>query len=135
GAGEAELLLHAAGKASGQAAGKRRQRRHLQELWIAFRPLRGVDSVQIGIEIQVFLDTQVFVEPEALRHVGDAVLYPLRLRRWIDAEDRQLARIGSHQAGDQAQECGLAGAIGPDQSSKVSLADLQRNTIKRLNRL
>ena len=46
---------------------------------IARRALVVGDAVQTGVEVEVFLDAQIFVEAEPLRHVGDAVLDPLRL--------------------------------------------------------
>ena len=107
----------------GQAVGERPRRGHLHQPGIT-RPAarRGGDAVQIGVEVEVFLDGQVLVQPESLRHVTDAGLHALRIDGHVDAQYLQLAGGGGQQAGSQPNERGLAGAVGPDQSGERAAA-------------
>ncbi len=87
--------------------------------------------MQIGIEVEIFLDAQILIEAEPLRHVGDAVLDPLRLGGHVDAQHRELAPIDVHQAGDEADQRGLAGAVGPDQRRERAVIDRDGNIVER----
>src|SRR5262249_42622674 len=63
-AGEAELLLHAAGQPASQAPGEGCERGHFQETRILTRALGRINAVQVGVEIEVLRDAQIFVEAE-----------------------------------------------------------------------
>ena len=73
-AGESEFLLHPAGEVSGKAAGEARQIGEGEQTFESRGPGLPDDAAQIRIERQVFEHGQVFVEPEALRHVADGVV-------------------------------------------------------------
>src|SRR5215472_6045016 len=68
-AGEAELLLHATGQPSSQALGEGRERGHFQQTRILTRAFGCIDAMQVGVEIEVLRDAQIFVEAESLWHV------------------------------------------------------------------
>jgi hypothetical protein len=51
------------------------------------------------------------------------------------AVERDLARIGRHQADDHVEAGGLAGAIGPEQSDHLALAQVQSEIVYDLARL
>ena len=89
------------------------------------------DAVQTGVEVEIFLDAEVFVEPETLRHVGDAILNLLRLARHVDAVDRQRSGVRPHQAGDEPDQRGLAGAVGTDQRGERAVRHLDRDIVER----
>src|SRR5690606_21337057 len=57
------------------------------------------------------------------------VLDGLRIRGHIDAEHGNAAAVWPDQAGDHAQEGGLAGAVRPDQRRPGPGANLQRDAI------
>jgi hypothetical protein len=90
--------------------------------------------VQVGIEIQIFLDGQIVIEPELLRHVGNARLDRLRVLGGVDPQHADGAAIGLHQPGKQAEQRCLAGAIRPGQSGEAALTDRERNIVEREHR-
>ena len=67
--------------------------------------------MQIGIEIEVLLYAEIFIEAEALRHVSDPVLDGLRVERDIDTQDLELAFINFQQSGCHSQQCRLSRSI------------------------
>jgi hypothetical protein len=113
-AGKAELLLHTAGQLSRQPPGKGRKGGHLQKARILPLPLGRADTVQIGIEVEVLLDTQILVKAEFLRHVSDTVLDGLWLCHDVDVQHVERAGIRGEEPGDQADQRRLPGAVGAD---------------------
>jgi hypothetical protein len=130
-AGEAELLLHAARELARGPGGEAAEVGHFHQPPIALAALAGGDAVQVGVEVEVLLHAQVVVQAEALGHVADAVLHRLRVGRHVDAEHAQLAFIGAHQAGHQAQQRGLAGAVGADQRGEGAGGYFERHVVER----
>src|SRR6516225_2102032 len=102
GAGEAELLLHAAGQPASQAPGEGCERSHFQETRILTRALGCLDAVQVSVEIEVLRDAQILVEAESLWHVADAVLDCLRLCYHVEVQHLERAGIRRHESGHQA---------------------------------
>ena len=84
---------------SRQPVGEGAQSGHLHQPRIALRSICRVDAMQIGIEIDIFLNGQVLVQTEFLRHVADSVLDLLRVGADIDAQDFQFAGVDRHQSG------------------------------------
>ena len=70
-AGQAELLLHAAGKLAGQTRGERAEPGEAQQPRDALGAQGARHRVQVGEQVEVLGDAQVLVEAEALRHVAD----------------------------------------------------------------
>ena len=93
GAGERQLLLHAARQPIGQPRAKRRQLRHLQQP-IAPRAVVA-QSVDLGEEGDVLVDAEVAVQAESLRQVADRIGEPTVLADWIEVEDTDCAAVGS----------------------------------------
>jgi len=54
-------------------------------------------------EIQIFLDAQIFVEAEFLRHVADVLFYLGTLRAKIVAETTAFAIVGLEQTAEHSQ--------------------------------
>jgi len=73
-AGEAQLLLHSAGEVSGKTFLKGRQPAELKEAFDPRGPLLRWNTIDVGIEVDVFDNGEVFVEAESLGHVSDAFL-------------------------------------------------------------
>ncbi len=130
-AGKTEFLLHAAGQIAGEALRKPGEVGHLQQLGIAAVAFLLTDAVQAGVEVEILLDAKVLVEPEPLRHIGDAILDLLRLARHVDAVDNQCPGVRPHQAGDEPDQRGLAGAVGADQSGECTARHLDRHIVER----
>ena len=87
--------------------------------------------MQIGVEVEVFLDAQVLVQPESLRHVADAGLDLLRIGGNVDAENLKRAGIGGHQSGGQTHQRGLARAVRSDQRGERAAPDLEGDIVER----
>jgi hypothetical protein len=131
GASEAELLLHAARQPAGLPLDKRAERRHFHQSRIAVTPLVGSDSMQIGVEVEIFLDAEILVQPESLRHIANLRLDLLRIGGHVDAENTQITGISGHQSGSQTHERGLPGSIRSDQRGERAAPDLEGHVIER----
>jgi hypothetical protein len=91
-AAQRQLLLHAAGKLSGRALGKRFELRRTQQLVDAPPPFLLLLREQATEEVDVLVHRQCGIEvtAEALRHVGDARTDAAAMRtvRHVAAERR-----------------------------------------------
>ena len=130
-ASEAEFLLHAARQPPGASAGERPERGHVQELGVARRALGGGHALQIGVEVEVLLHAEVFIEAEALRHVADARLHGERIARDVDAERLDAPGVKAQQPSDQPHQRRLARAVRADQSGDRAARGLRRQAVER----
>ena len=73
-------------------------------------------------------------EAEALRHVADAPLHRRRVGHRVDAADRGAAGARHQQAGEEAQERRLAGAVRPDQPEQLAGLHLEGDPAQRFRR-
>ena len=90
--------------------------------------------MQVGVQVQVFLHAQVFVQPEALWHVADAVLHRLRIGRHVDAQHLKAPGVGLKQPGHHAQQGCLACAVRPDEGGQLARAYRHRHIVHRKQR-
>ncbi len=109
------------------------QRRHLHEPRVLLLPLLCRHPVQISVEVEVLQDTQILIQPELLRHVADAALDLLRVSGDVEAQDLQDASVSHHQPGGQTDERGLAGPVRSDQGCEHPVADVEGDTVERLD--
>ncbi|OIQ66823.1 hypothetical protein GALL_516040 [mine drainage metagenome] len=124
-AGQAELLLHAAGQGAGATRAERAQRGQPQQFGEA-RLARGVvEPLQVGVQAQVLVHRQVFVQPEALRHIADRRLDRRRVGDAVGAEHFDAARIGVQQRGGQPHQRRLAGAVGAEHAGDAAGGDVE----------
>ena len=72
----------------------------------------GAAGVEAGEVAQVFLRGELVVEHGRVAHVADAVAGVVRLEV---AEDLDRAEAGAEEAGEDAEEGGLAGAVFADE--------------------
>ena len=87
--------------------------------------------MQVGEQVEVLGDAQVLVEAEALRHVADRRMRQRRIGCHVMAEYSDVPTRGAQEAGDQAQQRGLAGGIRPDQAGDDPRLDGGGHTIQR----
>ncbi len=87
--------------------------------------------MEVCVEIEVLLNTQVFVQAELLRHVADAVLHRLRVARYVRVENRERARIGAQKARGQTHEGRLAGAVRTDDRVEGTGSRTEAHAIER----
>ncbi len=95
-AGQAELLLHAAGEVARQAAFEGRQVAEGQQPLDPLVAALAGHVVDVGVEVEVLHHGQVGVEPEPLAHVADFVLDRLGLADDVMAGHPGLAAVGVH---------------------------------------
>jgi hypothetical protein len=133
-AGQAELLLHAAGELAGRPRREAREVGHLEHAGEALAAHILRHAVEVGVEVEVLLHAQVFVEAEALWHVADAVLHGLRLARDVVTEDVQGSLVDREQPGHHPQQRRLAGAVGADQRGELAFAHGHRHAVDGLHR-
>ena len=127
GAGESELLLHAAGQPIGQARSKLGELRDLEQ------PLapRGVvdNAVDLGEERDVLVDAEIAVQAEALRQVADLGCDRAVLLHRIVAGHADGAAVGMQQAAQQPDARRLAGAVRADEPEHLAAGDLERQVV------
>ena len=87
--------------------------------------------MQVGVEIEIFLNAQVLVQTKSLGHIANAGLDLLGAGGYVDAQDTQIARIGPHQSSGQTNERGLSSSIRSDQRGERAAPDFQGYTVKR----
>ena len=73
-ADKAEFLLHSARQVSRQTAAKLGEAGGGQQFGRPLLALLAADAEQVGIKADVFVDGQIFVKAEALRHVAQIAL-------------------------------------------------------------
>ena len=83
------------------------------------------DKVEIGVETEVLLHRQIGVEAEALGHVGQPRLGPLRIARHGDPIHERVPRGRPQDPGEHAQGGGLAGAVRPHEAEQLAAPDLE----------
>jgi hypothetical protein len=116
GAGQAQLLLHAAREIARQALPERGQVGKTKQAFFQRFALVPRHFVQVSIEAQVFLHRKVAIQAEALRHVTDAGLDLFFAALDRETRHRGRALAGGQDAGQEAHGGGLAGAIRADQA-------------------
>ena len=131
GAGEPQLLLHAARERAGPAVGETGEIGERQQLLEGLLALPAHDAAQVGVEREVLQHRQVLVEAEALRHVADLLAQRARLRDRIEAAHAERPFRGREQAREQAQQRGLAGTVGSDQPRDPASPYGRRDAVKR----
>ncbi len=89
--------------------------------------------MQVCVKIEIFLDAQILIQPEALRHIADAILDVLRLGDDIEPHDFERTLVRHHQSGGQPDERGLARAIRAHERGKRAVAGLQRDAVEGLH--
>ena len=103
----------------------------MQEAREARVPLLLRYAVQIGVELHVFLDGQIFVETELLWHVAEAALHLLRLFRDIVSEDEEVSLRLVEQPRDEPQQCRLACAVRADERRELACGHREVKTSER----
>ncbi len=125
GAGQAELLLHAAREVSGEPLLERLHVGESQQLVdLLFAPL-PCHAIDVGVEVQVLLHAEIGVEAEALAHVADLLLDRFGLAHRVQAEHAGAPAGRRHDPGEHPQGGGLAGPVGSDQDEDLAFGDLQ----------
>jgi hypothetical protein len=129
GAGQRQLLLHAAGEAVRETAAERRQAQAVQQL-VAPRP-PVVDAVDGGEEGDVLVDREIAVEREALGQVADPAAELGASPDGVDAAGAHRPAVRRQQSEDDAQGGRLAGAVRADQAEHLAALDAEADVVDR----
>src|SRR6516162_5721023 len=98
-----------------------------------FPPLAR-DAKQVRIEANVFIDGQIVIKAESLRHIAEVVLGAFGIAHNIVSCDGGCARIRRQHASEHTQCGGLARAVGTDEPEDFTWVNLKREAVDRLNR-
>jgi hypothetical protein len=123
GAGERQLLLHAAREAFGQPLAERSQARHLEQLLAAWPEVSH--PVDLGEELDVLVDGQVAIKREPLRQVAHALGDEAVLAGRVRVQHAHRPGIGVQEAAQQPDGRGLAGAVRPNQPEHLAPGDVE----------
>jgi hypothetical protein len=85
----------------------------------------------VGEEFDILVDRQIFVEPEALRHIADVQARELGRGDDVDAFDDDRALVRRHRRGQQAHDCRLSGAVRADEAEHLALGAIQIQPVNR----
>ncbi len=123
-------MFHTAGQFAGESRHESPQPSHAHEFRIALGSHFGTNPVKVTVEIQILLYAQVFIEAEFLRHVANPRLNFLGMSGDINAQGGDRARIGKEQPSRQANQGGLAGAVGTHQPGNTPAFYVERYVLE-----
>src|SRR5208283_5311577 len=86
-------------------------------------------AVNARDEIQIFLDSQVFVKAEPLRHVADVLLDLARFSANVEAQTTSTAAVGLEQTAQHPQERRFAAAVRAKKAVNLTAPHLHRNVV------
>ena len=113
-AGQAELLLHAAGQLASKELAKVGHPRCSQQLLRTLLAKADRDLEQVGIKANILIDGEVFIKSEPLRHIADVRLHLFGIGDDVDAINCYVTVVRPHHTGKHAHRRGLATAIRAD---------------------
>src|SRR5579871_118885 len=131
---QAQLLLHASRKPARLAVAERRHAGHLQQTRQKFSSFGLADAEQVRVKTHVFVDREIDVQSEALRHVADLIFDFSPTRGDIMPGHGGLPGARLHQPAEQPQGGGFAGAIRADQAEDFAGHYLQIQIVHRRER-
>ena len=89
----------------------------------------GAEAVGGGVEGQVFLDGEVFVEAELLGHVADVLLDVGGVFADVHAEDGGVAGGEGDEAAEGADDGGFAGAVGAEEAEELAAVEVEADVV------
>src|SRR5450830_429241 len=119
-ASQAQFLPHAARELARQALCEARQIGEFEQALEASFARSTSDIAQVGIQSEIFLDGEVFVQSEFLRHVADNFMQLHAIDYRIQSLDLHQPRTGVQEAGDDAYETSFSCAIWADQAGDTA---------------
>ena len=124
-AGEGDLLQHALGEAAAALVRVRGEAEPADQFGGAGLRLARIDLPEAGDEFEILVWGQAVVDHRLVGDPGDDRLGLQRILAGVDAEHRDGAGFGLQQAGDHAEDGGLAGAVGAEQRVELAAFDAQ----------
>ena len=133
-AGEAELLLHAAGELAGGTRGETGKIREIEQSLEGGAPWRADHVAQVGVQIEVLQHRQILVEAEFLRHVAERPAQRVALRQRIETGHAERSGGRLEKARHQSHQRGLAGAVRSDESGHLTGRHQGGDAVDRVRR-
>ena len=128
-AGERDALPLAARQLRGSALGEVPEADDLHDLADAAAQVRPADALGLEAVGDVLLDAEVREQGVALEHHVDRALVR-RHPEQVLAVDLDAARLGRLEAGDRAQQRGLAAARRAEQGEELVVGDVERDAVQ-----
>ncbi len=125
---EGELLFHASGQGRRPAVPEGKEAGSLQNRPAPLPDLLSRGSVEFPQEVEIFLHGALPVEAEALGHVA-----PHRGTPSFRSGEVHLSCVGGEESRHQAQQSGLARAVGADDAEQLSRRRVERDLPNRLD--
>ncbi len=125
GGGEGETLAPSVGKRSGGLRADGVKVELVQRLFGQTGHFAGREAVAPRVEADVFLDGEIGVEGEALRHVADSAKRGRALRLQSVTANLDAARSRPHKSAEGANQRGLAGSIGSGKTVDIARGELE----------
>src|SRR5918995_6491539 len=132
GAGERELLLHAAGQAFREPIAERPQLCEVEQPVAS--GLVAAQPVDLGEERKVLVDAQIAVEAEALRQISDRARDLSVLADGIVAQEAHAPAVCVQQAAQQANRGCLASTVRSDEPEQLPWRRGERHRVERADR-
>src|SRR5262245_62889927 len=133
-AAKADFLLHAARELAARPASKRIETRRRQENIDARSPLGSALPEQAAEEIYVVehAERRIEIAAQPLRHIGDTAVTGSAMRgiRYVSVKHRDLAGLDLAHPGDEAEQGGLADAVGPDHSHHAAGRNIEGEVVR-----
>src|SRR5580658_1075929 len=120
GAAQSQALLPASRQQAGGRLAAFLQVRHAQHVLLALRAPLLRHTINAAEKIDVLLDGQIVIQRELLRHVSNVPANFFRVRGYVEAAHLSAARSGAQQPAKNADDGGLAGAIGAQEAEYLA---------------
>src|SRR5262247_1503260 len=134
-AAEADFLLHAARELAARPASKRIETRRRQENIDARSPLGSALPEQAAEEVDVVehAERRIEIAAQPLRHISDTTVTGSAMRGvcHVSVQHRDFAGLDLAHPGDEAEQGGLADAIGPDHSHHAAGGNIEGEVVER----
>ncbi len=95
------------------------------------RKVPSAESVEMSLMLEVFLDGELAIEAGALKRHTDVLPDRVRLAGNIQPQECDRAGLQRQRRAEQAEQRGLAAAIGPQQSKDLPRRHLERDSRQR----
>src|SRR5690242_13393638 len=127
--GQSETLLPSPGQFAGQLVAPFGEAEPLKRVTHCFPAVRH--GIHARHKIQVFMNTQIFIKTESLRHIPDLALDGLALSDHVIAKTCSAACICPEQSAQHTDKRRLAASVRPKEPTDLSCANLEIDVIHR----
>jgi len=131
GAAEGEALFPSAGELGDAAIEVGANSGEVDDVVFALRGLRALEAIDAGVEVEVFLHGEVFVEAELLAHVADMLLDLGGIFDYVHAENGAGAGGWREESAKSFDDGGFTGTVGAEEAEDLTFAYLEADVVDR----